>query len=328
MEQEPNEANTVDQWRPKGGRLRGWIADHFRVASDTSLFVSQRLVSSFLVWLMVGVALTLPGLLWIAQTNLQAFSQQWQGGAGLTVYMDLAASEQAVDDMQTLLQKQTSVERILLTTPEQALQQFLEQSDDSDFLLDAMTAVDSNPLPASFSIVVRDSVSYLQLEALSRELGAESGVDDVVLETTWLERLRYLSELASRMGAGLSVMLLIAAVLVAFASVRIAIESRLGELRVLALVGATPSQMRRPFLYFGSAYGIGGGVMAIMLVALFLNEIETPLKSLLVSYQNGIRIAGFTPIFLLVMLSAGWFLGVCGALLALVQRNGLDRSAS
>ena len=41
--------------RPKGGRLRAWFADHSRVASDTSLFVSQRLMSSFLVWLMVSL---------------------------------------------------------------------------------------------------------------------------------------------------------------------------------------------------------------------------------------------------------------------------------
>ena len=53
---------------PKGERLQAWFADHGRVASDASLFVSQRLISSFLVWLMVGVALTLPGLLWVGSS--------------------------------------------------------------------------------------------------------------------------------------------------------------------------------------------------------------------------------------------------------------------
>jgi ABC-type lipoprotein release transport system permease subunit len=87
--------------------------------------------------------------------------------------------------------------------------------------------------------------------------------------------------------------------MVVFASVRIAIESRLGELRVLALIGATPAQMRRPFLYFGSAYGLGGGFVAIILIAVFLNQIEAPLLSLAVSYQAGVQIAGFNPAFLL-----------------------------
>ena len=314
--------------RPKGGRLQAWFADHGRVASDASLFVSQRLISSFLVWLMVGVALTLPGLLWIAQSNVQAINQQWQGSAGLTVYMKLAASQQLIDDMEIRLNRETGVERVIRTTPDQALQELLEQSDESAFLRDAMAAVGSNPLPASFAVVLNDSSSYLELDALSRKLSAQTGVDDVVIEMTWLERLRDLSDLVNRLGSGLSITLLIAAVLVAFASVRLAIESRLGELRVLALIGATPAQMRRPFLYFGSAYGIGGGVMAIMLIAVFLNQIEAPLQSLLVSYRAGIEIAGFTPGFLLAILLVGWFLGVAGAMLALFQRGGADKPPS
>lgn len=313
--------------RPKGRLLRTWFADHARVAADTSLFVSQRLTSSFLVWLMVGVALTLPGLLWIAQSNAKAFSQQWPGSTALTVYMKLAASEQLINDMQERLNLEAGVERVVLTSPDQALQELLAQSDDSAFLRDALAAVGSNPLPASFAVVLTDKSSYLQLEALSRKLSAQTGVDDVVIEMTWLERLRDLSDLANRTGGALSVMLLIAAVLVAFASVRLAIESRLGELRVLALIGATPAQMRRPFLYFGSAYGIGGGVMAIVLIAVFLDQIETPLQSLLISYRAGIEIAGFTPDFLLAILLVGWFLGVAGALLALLQRGGSDNPA-
>ena len=327
-EERPGVESPLTVERPKGERLQAWFADHVRVASDTSLFVSQRLMSSFLVWLMVGVALTLPGLLWVAQSNVQAINQQWQGSAGLTVYMKLAASEQLIDDMEIRLNRETGVERVIRTTPDQALQELLEQSDESAFLRDAMAAVGSNPLPASFAVVLNDSSSYLELDALSRKLSAQTGVDDVVIEMTWLERLRDLSDLVNRLGSGLSITLLIAAVLVAFASVRLAIESRLGELRVLALIGATPAQMRRPFLYFGSAYGIGGGVMAIMLIAVFLNQIEAPLQSLLVSYRAGIEIAGFTPGFLLAILLVGWFLGVAGAMLALFQRGGADKPPS
>ena len=319
--------STVIVGRPKGVLLHAWFADHARVAADTSLFVSQRLMSSFLVWLMVGVALTLPGLLWIAQSNAKAFGEQWPGSTALTVYMKVAAPAQSIIDLEGRLNREAEVERVVLITPDQALQELLAQSDDSAFLRDALAAVGSNPLPASFAVVLTDNSSYLQLEALSRKLSAQTGVDNVVIEMTWLERLRDLSDLANRMGGALSVMLLIAAVLVAFASVRLAIESRLGELRVLALIGATPAQMRRPFLYFGSAYGIGGGVMAIVLTAVFLNQIETPLQSLLVSYRAGIEIAGFTPGFLLVILLAGWFLGVAGALLALLQRGVSDNPA-
>ena len=184
--------------------------------------MSQRLTSSFLVWLMVGVALTLPGLLWIAQSNAKAFSQQWPGSTALTVYMKWL-HRRSDHRHAGAPEPEAGVERVVLTAPDQALQELLAQSDDSAFLSDALAAVGSNPLPASFAVVLTDKSSYLQLEALSRKLSAQTGVDDVVIEMTWLERLRDLSDWRIEREA-LSVMLLIAAVLVAFASVRLAMN--------------------------------------------------------------------------------------------------------
>ena len=132
-----------------------------------------------------------------------------------------------------------------------------------------MPRLKANPLPASFGVILDSEQSYLALEALSRQLAGRSGVDEVVVESTWLERLRDLSRLANRGGSALITMLS-AAVLVAFASIRLAIDARLAEIRVLALIGATRAQLRRPFLYLGSAFGFGGGMMAIFLMAVFL----------------------------------------------------------
>ena len=312
--------SSQSKWQPKGGRTRAWLADHRRVASETTLFISQRIVSSFLVWLMIGVALALPGLLWALQSNMHSLSQQWQGSTGLTVYMALEASEQSIADMAATLQREPAVAAVQPTTPQQALEELLAQSADSQFLQQAIAEVETNPLPTSFAVALDSTQPFLALETLSRRLAAQAGVDEVVIESTWLERLRDLSRLANRGGSALSAMLLIAAVLVTFAAIRLAIDARLAELRVLALIGATRSQLRRPFLYFGSAYGLGGGIMAIVLMAVFLNEIEAPLESLLISYRNTLVLGGFTPQMVLTVLVAGWSLGVGGALIALSQR--------
>ena len=312
--------SSQSKWQPKGGRTRAWLADHRRVASETTLFISQRIVSSLLVWLMIGVALALPGLLWVLQSNMHSLSQQWQGSTGLTVYMALEASEQSIADMAATLQREPAVAAVQPTTPQQALEELLAQSADSQFLQQAIAEVETNPLPTSFAVALDSTQPFLAMETLSRRLAAQAGVDEVVIESTWLERLRDLSRLANRGGSALSAMLLVAAVLVTFAAIRLAIDARLAELRVLALIGATRSQLRRPFLYFGSAYGLGGGIMAIVLMAVFLNEIEAPLESLLISYRNTLVLGGFTPQMVLTVLVAGWSLGVGGALIALSQR--------
>jgi cell division transport system permease protein len=146
------------------------------------------------------------------------------------------------------------------------------------------------------------------------------GVAEVVLEKTWLERVSDISAVVSRLGIILGVLFGIGAVLVTSTSVRLAIEARLEELKVLKLIGATERQMRRPFLYFGAFYGLGGGLIAAMLISLCLVIVEAPLSNLIGSYSQELNLVAFDPLFLASLLIIGGALGVLGALMAASSR--------
>ena len=297
-----------------GERTRtGWLTIGDRVGND---FISQRVVSSFLVWVMISIALALPGLLWVLQSNMQSLSQQWQGSTGLTVYMAPEASEQTIAHMAATHNASRQLQACNRRRPGKRWRSCWHEC--RFRLLAGIAEIETMPETA---VVLNSTQPFLALETLSRQLSAHSGVDEVVIESVWLERLRDLSRLANRGGSALSAMLLVAAILVTFAAIRLAIDARLAELQLLVLVGATRAQLRRPFLYFGSAYGLGGGIMAIVLMAVFLNEIEMPLESLLISYRNTLSFGGFTTQMLVTVLGAGWSLGVVGALIALSQRS-------
>ncbi len=92
------------------------------------------------------------------------------------------------------------------------------------------------------------------------------------------------------------------------------------EVRVLKLVGATDAQIRRPFLYFGLVYGLGGGLVAAMLISIALLVIEAPLAQLLGSYGQQLALAGFDLVFLGALFASAALLGVVGALMAVRQR--------
>ena len=212
------------------------------------------------------------------------------------------------------------VEKTSLTTADQALKDFVSQTSDARELRNIVANLDENPLPASIQITSSEGADFIQLEGLQRQLRAKSQVNDVVIEKTWLERLRDITTLLNRLGWIFGVLFGLGAIFVTSASVRLAIESRLQEMLVLALVGATRGQMRRPFIYFGACYGLGGGIMAVMFLALILNAIEGPLQALLGSYQVPIVVRGFDGKFLLSMLIVGISLGVIGAWVAVRQR--------
>jgi cell division transport system permease protein len=158
------------------------------------------------------------------------------------------------------------------------------------------------------------------LTRMTKAVSGYDGVAEVVVEKTWLERVSDISAVVSRLGVILGVLFGVGAVLVTSTSVRLAIEARLEELKVLKLIGATERQMRRPFLYFGAFYGLGGGLIAAMLISLCLVIVEAPLSNLIGSYSQELDLVGFDPLFLGSLLAIGGVLGVLGALMAATSR--------
>ena len=318
----------VSDQRPLLRRIGGWFADHLRVCGEATTYLGEHLLSSFVVWLMIGTALAMPGLLWLGHANVSALSQDWEGPSGVTVYFEMGTPMENIDNLRSELLAQAQVKALVVTTPEQALEALVAQSSASSAIQEAIAATAQNPLPPSADIFFANDPSYLDIDRLARQLRARSDVETVVIEKTWLERMANIRQLIDRLGITLALLFSSAAVLITLAAVRLAIESRLDEIRVLALVGATRGQLRRPFLYFGAMYGFGGGLVATMILAVALNSVEEPLGSLFASYGLAVQISGFDLIFLVCSGLGALVLGVVGAWLALRQRLGVINDMS
>lgn len=305
-----------DPWPPVRPGFGAWWRDHVRIARETVHFVSARLGTSLLVWLLVGIALALPAGLFLIQENLAQMTAAWDGRPGLTAYFELDAPAEEIQAAVSHLEADLRVGAVTLTDPDAALAEFRRFTD----LADALTLLESNPLPASLRATLVPDLAADDLERLMTSVESLASVAEVVVEKTWLERISDISSVVSRLGIILGLLFGVGAVLVTATSVRLAIEARLEELKVLLLVGATERQMRRPFLYFGAFYGLGGALVAAMLLSLCLLVVEAPLSSLLGSYSQELNLVGFDPRFLGGLLLVGGVLGVVGALVAAAQR--------
>jgi cell division transport system permease protein len=295
-----------------GDRFGRWLRDHRRIAADSLIFVSQRLGTSVLVWLLIGISLALPGGLFLLQTNLALMSERWEGRPGMTVYMRVDADPSIAPALRDELAGDRSVERVALISADAALGEFQKFTGVSD----ALAQLDRNPLPSSLRIVMKANSTPAQFDDMATRLRARAGVDEVAVERTWLERVQAITDVVKRLGIVLAVLFGGAAILVTATSVRLAIESRLEELRVMKLVGATHGYMRRPFLYFGLFYGLGGGIAGAMLISGVLGLLEKPLTHLLGSYGQTLAPAGLGWSFFLTLIVSGGMLGVVGALVA------------
>jgi cell division transport system permease protein len=308
---------TRDPWGSRRWRgIGSWWRDHWRIALDSGAFVSSRLGTSILVWLLIGIALALPAALYLVRANLSLMAEQWQGRPGISVYFSPGSAPALGVELQAELQARAEVETVRLTSAERALEEFQEFSG----IEDALALLEVNPLPMSLGVVLVDDVEAGEFELLATQLAERDGVTDVVIERTWLERVDAMNAVLGRLAAVLTVLFSGGAVLVTATSARLAIETRLDELRVMKLVGATDAYIRRPFLYLGVFYGVGGGLLAAMLISAVLVLLETPLATLFGSYGGHLESGGFDLAFFASLLAIGGLLGIGGAVLAAHQR--------
>lgn len=302
-----------DPW-PRSSIRWTWPGDHMRVAGESLRHVSQRFGMTLLAWLLVGIALAFPAALFLVQSGLSELTDRWDERPGLSIYFEPGTGP---DELAATLHGQSEVQEVTAITQDEALAEFMAQT----HLGDALSALDTNPLPASLRVVPTPGAGAAGLERLAAMAREGSGVAEVVIEKTWLERVAAASSTARRVGWILAVLFGFGALLVTATSVRLAIEGRLQELRVMKLVGASDGQVRRPFLYLGMFYGLGGGLVAAMLLSVGITIVESPLSNLLGSFDLEFGAEAFDARFVGILLGAGVILGVTGAVMAVRQRK-------
>jgi cell division transport system permease protein len=75
-------------------------------------------------------------------------------------------------------------------------------------------------------------------------------------------------------------------------TIRLDIQNRRDEIEVTKLVGGSDAFVRRPFLYSGVWYGIGGGVLAWVVAAIVLAALRDPVARIAGLYGSGFRLSG------------------------------------
>ena len=119
------------------------------------------------------------------------------------------------------------------------------------------------------------------------------------------------------MGAGV--------VLIVGNTIRLDILNRRAEIEVMKLVGASDGFARRPFLYSGIWYGLGGGLLALILVAIAVAVLARPVESLAKLYGSQFHLAGLGFITCVRVLGLSVALAWFGSWLAATRHiRGID----
>src|SRR6202021_589752 len=153
------------------------------------------------------------------------------------------------------------VAAVRVISADQALAEFRE---DSGFGK-APESLNENPLPDTLVVTPTLAASTPQgTAALQTAIAALADVQAVQLDTEWVKRLRAMLDILRRVVQVTGGLLAVGVVLIISNTIRLDILNRRAEIEVMKLVGASDGFTRRPFLYAGFWYGLGGGWAALM----------------------------------------------------------------
>ena len=128
--------------------------------------------------------------------------------------------------------------------------------------------------------------------------------------------------LGQRMTLALAALLSLGVLLVIGNTIRLSIESRRDEIVIVKLVGATNAFVRRPFLYTGLWYGLGGGLVSWLIITFTVIWLSGPVANLAGLYQSQFELLGLGFGQTLLLWLAGGSLGLGGAWLAVSRHLG------
>jgi len=241
--------------------MKNWMRQHWRSLAVTLARLVRTPLASVLNIGVVGVALALPLAFYVILANLQGLAQDKAPTPQISLFLALDAQPSDAREIESRLKKHAAVAKVRFVARDQALAELKKKSG----LSDVIASLGHNPLPDGFVIDAKDNTSAT-LEKLHDEIKTWPKVEHVQLDSAWARRLDATLQLGRLIVLLLAALLGFALVAVTFNTIRLQILTQRAEIEVAKLIGATNPFIRRPFLYYGAAMGLAGGISAWIIV--------------------------------------------------------------
>jgi cell division transport system permease protein len=269
--------------------VQAWLARHAQTFVGSLGRIVQHPVAALMTMAVIAVALALPLLLNVFLQNSRAATANWNQVFDISAYLDKKAGGTRAQALAKQLRSRSDVAAVRVIAADEALAQFRSTSGFGT----ALDALRDNPLPDTLVVTPTLPASNPKgTEMLKNAIAALSDVQTVQIDSEWVERLTAMLAILRRIIWLTGALLGAGVVLVVGNTIRLDILNRRAEIEVMKLVGATDGFARRPFLYSGVWYGLGGGLLAVLLVAVAVASLAKPVARLAGLYGSEVRLNG------------------------------------
>jgi len=305
---------TSDAFVParRAGPVRTWALQHIGTSAGALGRLARQPFASLMTVLVIAVTLALPAAMHLIIKNVQSISGSWENALDFSVYLKSGTSVEDAHRLADLIRQRADVRAVNLIPADQALEEFKSESGFGA----ALDHLSVNPLPHTLVVRPASGNTEQSMTLMHEELGNLPETDFVQADTEWVQRFHAILDILQRAIAIGAALLGAAIVVIIGNTIRLDIQNRREEIEVTKLIGASNGFVRRPFLWSGLWYGLGGGLLALALVGYGLVALREPAGRLAGLYNSPFRILSLDLNESLLIIGTGVSLGLAGSWLA------------
>ncbi|UCC79936.1 MAG: hypothetical protein JSW64_00855 [Candidatus Zixiibacteriota bacterium] len=248
------------------------------------------------------LAMLLPGIFWLAANNMTAVEKRLKANMTVDVFLVDDISQAGIEKLRGELLTLEGVSDITFYSKRDALFRIRESFGQS-----IIQDLDDNPLPASFSLTVDDTILEPEAaDSLVAHLSALDQVEEVVFAREILYRFSSITGSIKRFGIVITVLVIFSGIFISANTVRVAITDRREVVEIMQVVGASRPYILTPFVLLGGLLGLIGAALSSLALWLIAGYVSRNLAELQFLSLHEI----------IVFILTGLLLGMLGAILA------------
>jgi cell division transport system permease protein len=264
----------------------------------------------------IAFTIMLFGLFLLLYLNLNRLMGSLRQEIKVIIYLRDGITPQESAAVVEKLRQQPGISKMTYVSKEKALEEFRLSLENEDILL---RGLGSNPLPASFELTLEKAFQSTEaLQQVARHLDGLKGVDDIQYGRDWVENVNAVMETVKVGGTLIGLILGLAAIVIISNTIRLTIWSRLEDIEVLRLIGATRTYIQMPFLLEGALLGLTGSAISVLLLRAGYELARNRLAETTGFLGGSVVSLMFLPApWLVLFLAAGAGLGCVGSLVSI-----------
>ncbi|MDZ7798339.1 MAG: permease-like cell division protein FtsX [Patescibacteria group bacterium] len=220
-----------------------------------------------------------------------------------SIYFEPSAEKNEITEIKNRFEEMNEVKLVKHITPQEALKDFREEHKNNEAIIEALEALEDNPLGSVLVVRGNDLNDY---EAIS-QIAQSNEYEDIIQTNendfednkTLISRLSSITSNINHFGLILIVVFATISFLVIFNTIRITIYSYRSEIGIMKLVGASNNFVRAPFIIESILYALVSSIISVILLYSLINSLEPFLNNFFTGYNLNI-VNYFNNNFLLV----------------------------